>query len=142
VAARRLILVLLVLLVLSSIVAALIPVERARNGDSTSSTTSTPSTAAEVPPPTGELVQRRVDAGAANPARIKLPLGSELQLTVSGDKRPDQVEIPVLGELENIDPDFPARFDLLLVEPGSFDVRLVEARRVIARIEVDGKSPG
>jgi hypothetical protein len=139
VAARRLILVLLVLLVLSSVVAALIPVERGRNGDSTTSTTST---AAEAPPPTGELVRRTVDAGAAKPVRIKLPPGSELQLTVSGDKRPDQVEIPALGELENIDPDFPARFDLLLVEPGSFDVRLVEARRVIARIEVKGKAPG
>ena len=48
----------------------------------------------------------------------------------------DQVEIPAFGDTEEVDPDFPARFDLLALETGSFPVRLVEADRVIARIDV------
>ena len=51
-------------------------------------------------------------------------------------KLADLVEIPAFGDLEHVDPDFPAHFDLLALETGSFVVRLVEAQRPIARIEV------
>jgi hypothetical protein len=140
VAARRLILVMLVLLVLSSILAALVPVERDRLRDDSSSSTTT--TRAQAPLPSGELVRRTVAAYDPTPERIKLGLGDQLELTVTSSKLADQVEIPAFGELEDVDPDFPARFDLLALEPGSFPVRLVEARRVIARIEVSAGDQG
>jgi antitoxin (DNA-binding transcriptional repressor) of toxin-antitoxin stability system len=133
VAARRLILAMLVLLVLSSVLAALVPVERNRlNGESSTSTT----TEAAPPAPSGELVRRTIAADDATPERIGLALGDQLELTVTSAKLADQVEIPAFGALDDVDPDFPARFDLLAVETGSFRVRLTEAGRVIARIDV------
>jgi hypothetical protein len=129
-AARRLILVMLALLVLSSIAAALIPVERDRL--SPRETTTTP--AAEPTVPAGTFVHRRVSAEAPKPARIRLEVGDQLDLVVTA-KRAGQVEIQAFGEFDDVDPDFPARFDLLALEPGDFAVRLVD-RRTIARIEV------
>jgi hypothetical protein len=137
VAARRLIVVLLVLLVVSSTIAALMPVDDPeRAADSSTSTTSTTSTPEREPPPAGELVRRTITAEAKHPKRIGVPPGTQLDVLVTSDELSDQVEIPALGEYENVNPDFPARFDLLLLERGDFDVRLVEAKRVIARILV------
>jgi hypothetical protein len=118
------------LLVLSSIAAALVPVERDRRNESTQSSTTSTATA-----PAGGLVARTVRAGAAEPASLELRLGAALALRVTA-ARPDQVAIPRLGELDDVDPDAPARFDLLPAEAGRYAVRLVEARRTIARIEV------
>jgi hypothetical protein len=128
-AARRLILVMLALLVLSSIAAALIPVERDRLSPRETSTTRT-----DPAVPAGTFVHRRISAEASRPARIPLEVGDQLELVVTG-KRPGQVEIPAFGEFDDVDPDFPARFDLLALEPGDFAVRLVD-RRTIARIDV------
>jgi hypothetical protein len=141
VAARRLIMVMLVLLELSSILAALVPVERNRPGDDSSSSTTT-TTRAPAPVPSGELVRRTIAADDPTPERIKLGLGDQLELTVTTAKLPDQVEIPAFGQLDDVDPDFPARFDLLALEPGSFAVRLVDAGRVVARIEVSAGGQG
>ena len=145
-AARRLILAMLVLLVLSSILAALVPVERDRlRGDSSSTSTTTEATTE----PAGKLVRRTVGADDATPERIELALGDQLELTVTSPKLADQVEIPAFGQLADVDPDFPARFDVLALETGSFPVRLVEARRMIAphrrqrpRLRPEGRSEG
>lgn len=138
-AARRLILAMLVLLVLSSILAALVPVERDRlRNDSTSTSTTTE---AETQP-AGKLVRRTVGADDPTPERIELALGDQLELTVTSPKLADQVEIPAFGQLADLDPDFPARFDVLALETGSFPVRLVEAGRVIARIDVSARDSG
>lgn len=133
-AARRLIMAMLVLLVLSTILAALIPVERDRLRDDSSTTTTT-----EATKPTGQLVRRSIGADDATPERIELSLGDQLELTVESPKLADQVEIPAFGQLADVDPDFPARFDLLVLETGTFPVRLVEAGRVIARIDVSAQ---
>jgi hypothetical protein len=119
-AARRLILVMLVLLVLSSAVAALIPVERAARDESSTSTTTT----AQEPPAAGELVRRRIDADAKEPATIQIAKGDQLELTVTSSK-PGQVEIEALGVLEDVDEFFPARLDLLPADRGSYPVHLV-----------------
>lgn len=137
-AARRLILAMLVLLVLSSILAALVPVERDRLRGDSSSTSSTTEATTE---PAGKLVRRTVGADDATPERIELALGDQLELTVTSPKLADQVEIPAFGQLAGVDPDFPARFDVLALETGSFPVRLVEAGRVIARIDVSARDP-
>jgi hypothetical protein len=142
VAARRLIVILLALLVVSSIAAALAPVRPSEDDQETTETT-TPQ-----PPPPGKLVRRTIDVGARKPATIALELGDELTLTVTSD-RTAEIEIPGLGELDDADPDAPARFDLLPREPGGYEVRLLDSGRRLGTIEVaprsearDRKQPG
>ena len=135
-AARRLIVVMLTLLVISSVAAALVPVDRDRLEDSSTETTTT-----APPAPRGELVREAIRADARRPARVEIKLGDQLVLRVTST-RPGEVEIPRLGELADVDPDAPARFDLLPSEPGTFRVRFIELAptvdrtRTIGRIEV------
>lgn len=128
-AARRLIVVLLALLVVSSIAAALAPVRQSEDEPETSTTT-TPE-----PLPPGKLVRRTIEVGAKRPPKIALELGDQLALTVTAE-RSAEVEIAGLGELEDVDPNAPARFDLLPRQPGTYDVRLLDSRRTLASIEV------
>ena len=142
-AARRLILALLVLLVLSSAAAALIPTER--GGVSDTSTTSTTTQAEEPPPPpTGEALDRRLNADRDRPTTIRMRKGDQLELTVTSSKE-GQVEILVLGMLEDVDRFFPARFNLLPVDQGVYPVRLLSPGsaggegRLIGRVVVEGR---
>lgn len=128
-AARRLIVVLLALLVVSSIAAALAPVRPSEDDPETSATTTTE------PPPPGELVRRAIEVDAKRPPTVALELGDQLALTVTAE-RSVEVEIPGLGELDDADPDAPARFDLLPREPGTYEVRLLDSRRTLGSIEV------
>ena len=121
-AARRLILAMIVLLVISSVAAALIPVERRAGRSSTSTETST----VDQPGPTGELVNATLGTGGKKPQTVAIKLGDQLALRVTS-KVSDQVEIPALGELEPVDRDAPARFDLLPFEPGRYVVRVVSS---------------
>ena len=120
----------LVLLVLSSIAAALIPVDRGKLSDSTTSTSTTTPVPAQ-----GALITKRVSAAAKKPPTIRMHVNDELRLTVTSPV-PNMVEIPEFGELENVDPDLPAQFDLLTFEPGRFAVRLVDPPGLVADIEV------
>jgi hypothetical protein len=137
VAARRLLILMLVLLGVSTIAAALVPVDRDAGGDDT--TTTSTNTAK---PPTGELVEKSIDANAEEPKTIRVHVGDQLQLRVKSPKRADEVEISALDELEDVDPDADAHFDLLLFEKGDFPVRLVEAGRKIGTIVVGPKKAG
>lgn len=128
-AARRLIVVLLALLVVSSIAAALAPVRSSEEDPETSATTTTE------PPPPGELVRRTIEVGAKRPPTIALELGDQLALTVTAE-RTAEVEIAGLGELDHVDPNAPARFDLLPREPGTYEVRLLDSGRPLGSIEV------
>jgi hypothetical protein len=129
VAARRLILAMLILLVLSSIAAALIPVDRDKLSDSSTSTT-TPAA-----PDQGRLLTKQIETTAPKPPTIHMQVGDELRLTVTSPV-PNMVEIPAFGELEDVDPDLPAHFDLLAFDPGSFAVRLVDPPGLVADIDV------
>lgn len=128
-AARRLVIVMLVLLFVSTLAAALVPVDPPTRDE----VGSEPSTAAA--PPAGKRVTRAIDAGAKRERRIAIAAGDQLALTVRSP-RSEQVEIAGLGELEDVDPDAPARFDLLPTQPGDHAVRLLGDGRVIATIEV------
>ena len=116
-------------LVLSSAAAALIPVSR--EADQTSS--STTSTGATVP--RGELRRETLRTAANEAQTIRLRAGDELVLRVIS-KAADQVEPGGLGEVADVDPDSPAEFDLLLSQPGTYTVRLLDAKRDIGRIVV------
>ena len=132
-AARRLILAMLFLLVLSSIIVALIPIEQPeRTEESSTTSTTTTSTATDE----GKLIDREVAADAAKPAKIRMTVGDQLSLTVTSPV-PNQVEIDGLGEYENVDPNFPARFDVLPFDAGRFPVRLVDPPGRVATIVVE-----
>jgi hypothetical protein len=133
VAARRLLILMLVLLGVSTVAAALVPVDRDAGGDDTT-TTSTSSAGA----PTGQLERESINAAADNPTTVRVQVGDQLQLRVSARKA-DQVEIPALDELEDVDPDAPARFDLLLFEADRYPVRLLDPGRKIGEIVVKPK---
>jgi hypothetical protein len=130
VAARRLILAMLVLLVLSSIAAALIPVNRDRLRDSTMPASTTAAAGGE-----GRLVTRRVSVAAPHRPTIRLRVGDELRLTVTSPV-PNQIEIPAFGELEDVDPNLAATFDLLTFDPGKFAIRIVDPPGLVATIDV------
>jgi hypothetical protein len=122
----------LVLLGISTVAAALVPIDRQAADDETT-TTSTDNEAREQA--RGDLVPASIDAGARKPATVVMRLGDQLELRVTST-RADQVEIPRLGELEDVDADAPTRFDLLPFETGTYAVRLVDAARKIGEIEV------
>ncbi len=145
-AARRLIALLVVLLVISSIAAALAPTPAERDAESSTTTTTTtgpgePDDAgsgaaplieatAEVPPPRGDAKGGR----QTEPAEIEAAVGDQLALTVRTDET-TAVEIPELGLLETASPGAPARFDLLLREPGRLAV-LADGHRQVAWVTV------
>jgi hypothetical protein len=61
--------------------------------------------------------------------------GDELLLRVRS-RASDQVEVVGFGEIQPVDRFASARFDLLATRAGSFPVRLVDAHRTVARIQV------
>ena len=145
-AARRLLIVMLILLGASTLAAALVPVPEPDEEQEQ---------AAPKPPDrserTGRLVRETVrvpgrhgedgggDGDDQDVPTVRIALGDQLQLTVHA-RRPDEVEIPAVGELREVGPDAPARFDLLPFETGTFVVRLVGADRTVARIEVERRT--
>jgi hypothetical protein len=128
IAARRLIMALIVLLVVSTAAAALIPVDN----DPDPEPTSTP---AETTQAAGQLIRKTLRVGAAAPGTIRIHAGDQLVLRVTSPV-PKQVEISDLGELDDVDRDAAASFDLLISEPGTYDVRLVDSGRAVGRIVV------
>jgi len=121
----------LVLLGTSTLAAALVPVP----DPETETTTTTPTREADPLPRGGELVRVTVDAQARRPKAIELPLGDQLALIVRSEEA-GQVEIAGLGQLEDVLPLSPARFDILPVREEALDVRMIEPERVLATIEV------
>jgi hypothetical protein len=83
---------------------------------------------------------RRIDARERKAEAIRMSVGDQLRLTVDG-RAPDQVEIPRLDLLEPVDLGAPARFDLLADEPGTYGIRLLEARRTIGKLVVRSPKP-
>lgn len=135
-AARRLLIIMLVLLGISTLAAALVG-NRPLRGEGTGSTIAS-ETEPTVPPdtvPEGEPLGISVIVGGAKVKVIPMKVGDQLALILRSRKT-DLLEIPALGLLEPVAPNAPARFDVFAQEAGSYGVRLVNADRVVARIEV------
>ena len=146
-AARRLLIVMLILLGISTAAAAFIPTDR--RGDETTEGTETEATDS-IPDrlPAGELLKpERIDVGGDTLPVVRVELGDQLELRVHS-KRTDLLEIPAVGIVEPVSPERPAVIRFLARESGSYGIRMVEADRVVARIEVarpakeDRKSEG
>jgi hypothetical protein len=161
-AARRLVIVMLVLLGISALAAALVPTRESDEGTvGSSETATTTATGAETTeagadgPDGANSAKTKAKPDHGNDCTEAAPMVVTCTITVGGRTRPivsiqpgeqldlivrsklsDQVEIPALGLISTVAPAAPARFNLLPEESGDLGVRLVEAGRVVARIEV------
>lgn len=145
-AARRLVIVMVVLLVISAAAAALVPTRESDENtvgstDETEApaggTTSEPAGTEAAPDDADSSVQTaeiKVGGGRKFPV-VPITLGEQLSLVVRS-KLADQVEIPALGLIDAVGPGAPARFELFPEEAGDLGIRLANAGRVVARIEV------
>lgn len=130
-AARRLVLIMLLLLFVSSLAAALAPVRPGERSTSSSTTTTTEARGAKDASPApgdGELVRAAIDADAKRPSTARASAGDQLQLRVDS-RRVATVEIARLGATEPVAPLSPARFDVLLSQPGKYPIRFLDTRK-------------
>ena len=136
-AARRLISVLVVLLVFSTVLAALMP---AGTEDDREPVDTEPETAQETAA-RGESISATIRATAKRKETVRVHVGDQLTLGVYVQE-PDLVEIDGVGDLIEADRYAPAIFDFVPFEPRTHRIRLVEANRVIGRIEVAPRASG
>lgn len=140
-AARRLLILMLLLLAISTVAAALVPPQTEREGaPRTAGAPQERTGPADEKGPPGRLVTASISADSPKPRTVRLERGDQLALVIRS-RRPDQVEIPAFGQLEDVSRDDPARFDLLPDLTGAFEVRVMEADRVIGRIVVGPREP-
>ena len=139
-AARRLLIVMLILLGFATLAAALVPTRPV--GDQTTATTTTEPTETEAPDllPRGEGLAVGIEVGGEEVPVVPIKLGDQLELTIRS-QRTDLLEIPALGLVEPVSPGTPARFNLLPRDAGSYGIRFIERDRVVARIEVEERTP-
>jgi len=134
------------MLFLSSLAAALAPVQQGptEGGSSESSTTESTTSAGGAPETASsepQLIRQGLDAAQARPLLIRASLGDQLQLRVTSE-RPGTVELVGLGPTEDVGPDQPAFFDVLLESEGTFPIRILDPEREFARIEVSEDEEG
>jgi hypothetical protein len=133
---RRMLLIIAILMALTAVTVALSPRDRATTATAPPAATSAPDDAAapgevDAPAPGDSPLQTfRADADGQ---LIRLDAGDRVLLRVVSDEL-ETVQLGTDGEIEVVDPDSPAEFDIF-AEPGlDVDVRLLESGRTIGRV--------
>jgi hypothetical protein len=155
-AARRLLIVMLVLLGLSTLAAALIPPQALREDTTTGSTTeetettptdTVPSRKA-LPEPIVITVGGKTVPVISCPASLRradrckpLRLGDQFTLKITS-KEADQVEMPRFGLIDTVEPNKPARFEILATSAGNYKIRFVSTGQIAARVVVEKSKVG
>ena len=124
--ARRLLIALAVLMALTALAAGLAPRDTALREDSAA-------TPAAPTAPAAEPVQETLDA-AAEGQRVEARVGQTVTIVVRSAQL-DSVELAEVGT-EPVEPDSPARFELLADVPGTYPIELLEAGRRIGVLEI------
>jgi hypothetical protein len=144
VAARRLIIVLLVLFAISVAAASIAPDRKGGGlfGPSGSSSSSTTTTTTAPPPPeaTGSALKARIRASADRPETVEGFAGDQLDLDVVSD-RTIVVEVAEFGITETAAEGAPANFDLLLRDPGRFEITDLDSGKTVGRLVVRKPKP-
>jgi hypothetical protein len=136
--ARRLLIVMLVMLVIASLSSVFLAEPGRRTGAGSPQTTTgehptrPPERRAEGK---GRLVRVTLEASASRPQTIRLRTGDQLALRVAA-RRTAQVALVGLGQLEDVVPLGPARFNLYADRPGRFPIRVLPPKRTIGVIVV------
>jgi hypothetical protein len=131
---RRFLLLVAVLMGLTALAATIAPrepliAERSQRATPTPSPTPSPSPSSG---DTQRVVERTISADSA-PARVTVREGQQVQLTVTGAEL-DSVSL--LDEIEPIEEDSPALFDVLADTPGEYPIELVDSGRRIGTLVV------
>lgn len=134
-APRRLVALMIGLLLFSSVISALIPTNKRDSLDTTA-----PQSGREMPKPQlptgGELLNETIRAGkSAKRPILNATVGDQMSLRVTGP-RPATVELRGLGATSDLAPGTPARFNVLLLEAGSYPVTELQSGRVLGEIRV------
>jgi hypothetical protein len=134
---RRFLLLVAVLMGLTALAASLAPRDPVvREGDrraGEASPTPTPSSVA------GKAMQpvEKTLFTAENPTRVAVRQGQLLTLTVRGS---EVDSVMVLDEIEPIEEDSPAVFEILADEPGEYPIQLLDADRQVGTLVVRARS--
>jgi hypothetical protein len=130
---RRFLLLVAVLMGLTALAASIAPREPLIQERDRRAATATP-TATPQPVPAKALqpVERTIFT-AENPARVAVREGQIIHLTVRGS---EVDSVMLLDEIEPIEADSPAEFEVLADEPGEYPIELVDAERQIGTLVV------
>ena len=140
-AARRLLILLLAVLATSTLAAALLGPRAPTQAPPSTTTTGEQAREPQARDRVGRLVAISVQAGGHRAETIRLHPGDQLELTVRSPV-PGQVEVRRFGLLEDVGPDVPAHFSLLLHDLGRFAVRAAGSGRAVAVIVVSATGAG
>ena len=124
--ARRLLIALAVLMALTALAASVAPREEALREDDAPAQAAPPASAREP-------VQETLDAGGEG-QRVVARVGQDVMIVVRSEEL-DTVELTDVGA-EPVEPDSPARFELLADVPGTYPIELLEAERQIGVLEI------
>lgn len=129
--ARRLLLLLAVLMLVSALAAQIAPPPEERGAVSTPSPEPTPSVT-----PSAKADIREVTVKTSSPREnpIRVRVGDTIRLTVEADELVS-VEIKNTDQIETVQPESPAIFNLLVERAGSYPVVVLERDEQIAVIE-------
>ena len=124
--ARRLLLLAAVLMLLAALAAGLAPEDPATEQPRVERSSL----------PAGTTVIEEIPAAPGSDSRVVVRRGDILKLEVTGDAL-DSVLIERLDRIEAIEPQTPARFEILADSaPGVYPIRLLEADRRIGAVEI------
>lgn len=128
--ARRLLILLAVLMGLTALAAGVAPRRTLPPGDEPSATPEAATAA-----PAQRAVVRTLSADEPSGRKIVVRRGRLVHLTVEGDV----VDSVQLGDLEvqSLDPDSPAQFELLADDPGNYPITLLDAQRRLGVLQVE-----
>jgi hypothetical protein len=129
--ARRLLILLAVLMGLTALAAGVAPRRPLPSSDQPGTAQAAPSAGKSAKP-----LKRTIDANEPSSRKIVVQQGRLVDLTVQGDV----VDSVQLGDLEvqPLDPDSPALFEVLADTPGTYPIELVNAQRRLGVLQVKG----
>jgi hypothetical protein len=132
---RRLMVLMAVLLGLTALATVLAPRPRLARPGAAAPPGPTVAPRPAVEPAPSRIVERTLEADPARPVVVRARVGDTIRLVVKGEVL-DSVEVEGFGEIEQVEPDSPARFELLADEPASHAIRLIDSDRRIGQLEI------
>jgi len=130
---RRFLLLVAVLMGLTALAASLAPREPLLREQGQRAATPTPTpTPSPVPDKAAQPVARTIDADE-NPKRVSVRQGQIVQLMVLSS---EVDSVMVLDEIEPVEEESPAEFDILADEPGEYPITLLDADRRVGTLVV------
>jgi hypothetical protein len=137
---RRFLLLVAVLMGLTALAASVAPRDPAvREGEKRTPQAAAPAAPTPAPVTDSRTVVQTVSADDAQPKRIEVTVGDIIELEVDA---PTVGSVELMGRIEALAPESPARFNLLADQPGDYPITLLEEEREIGVLTVLAAPPG